>query len=204
MRTRREWPNWFVANWISKPSLLRPSGFAMIPAQQTSTSSRSGTIDRMFAAAVATEALCAVSQAINVSLTPFGPRAITPSAALALRPVKRMCAGLWAASSSTVPLPTPAVPGGLGVNSWNVGRRMEGIILRLPPVIRMTLPDRSGTADFGSKFRSGMMMVDVGQMRWARAMGSLARLLRTVTGVVWCGVVWCGVVAAASLYRELP
>jgi hypothetical protein len=71
-------------------------------------------------------------------------------------------------------------------------------------VIRMTLPDRSGTADFGSKFRSGMMMVDVGQMRWARAMGSLARLLRTVTGVVWCGVVWCGVVAAASLYRELP
>jgi hypothetical protein len=103
-----------------------------------------------------------------------------------LRPVNRMCAGLWAASSSTVPLPTPAVPGGLRVNSCNFGRRMEGInYITLTSRDQDDLTRQVGNGRFRIKVQVGHDDGHVDQMRWERAMGSLARLLRTVTGVVW-------------------
>ena len=94
-------------------------------------------VARTLSAAARTEVLLETSQEINVSLTPCGACAMTASAALALRPVNSMCAGLCAASSSTVPLPTPAVPvldrGGVVSKSLlDVEHRIENKI-RMPP-----------------------------------------------------------------------
>jgi len=68
---------------------------------------------------------------------------------------------------------------------------MEGInYITLTSCDQDDLTRQVGNGRFRIKVQVGHDDGHVDQMRWARAMGSLARLLRTVTGVVWCGVVW--------------
>lgn len=57
-----------------------------------------------------------------------------------------MCEGLWAASVVIADLPRPEVP---SIISRYI--LVQGVVVALPPVTRMTFPERSGTSVVESK-----------------------------------------------------
>lgn len=103
-------PRWLMANWISNPSSLRPAGDAMIPALHMRMSSRSWANRCKAALTVESEPMSIWRKVRGTDGLVLATSEMTVWAAVALRPVKYICAGSCFASASTDSLPRPAVP----------------------------------------------------------------------------------------------